>query len=141
MLLNEIANRLTSTGVAVGKVPGSTSTLAWTVFESMMPSSPDKAIAVIEATGRAPFGRFSMTQPSLLVRVRGAPIDESTSAYNDARAQAEAVDAALHAMAPGTLSPAYYAGVWALSEPYPIGPDENLRPEFAQRFRALRVST
>jgi hypothetical protein len=141
MLLAEIATRLTSTGVALGMLPGSTSTNAWTVYKSFMPEKPDKAVAVIETSGLAPYPRFSMGQPSFQVRVRGAPINESTTAYPDARLRIEKIKANLHGMTPATLSPAYFAGVWAEQEPFSLGLDENMRPEFSVNFRALRVST
>jgi hypothetical protein len=141
MLLAEIATRLASTGVALAKLPGSTDTNTWTVYKSLMPDKPDRAVVVVETGGSAPYGRFAMTEPAFQVRLRGSPINESTSAYADARLRIEQIKNNLHGMTPTTLSPAYYAAVWAEQEPFSLGLDENQRPEFSVNFRALRVST
>lgn len=141
MLLDEVVSLLTSTGVAVAKLPGSTSTISWTIYKSLLPDRPDTAIVLTETSGEPPYGRFDAGRPTFQVRVRGARIDRSTSAYSDARAKIEEIKAALHARAASTLYGSYYAGIWAEQDAYALGYDENNRPELVVNFRTARDST
>lgn len=133
-LLDDMATVLSTNAVASSSGSG----VGWYLWKSRMPDSTqvaDRAVALIETGGYAPEASVDVDKPGLWVRTRGAPITSSSSAYEEARTKAAEVQAALHAMQPGTVGTTHYVGVWAEQSAFFAGYDDSERPVFSQNFR------
>lgn len=136
--LDELSALLTSSTVAG-------STMGWPVYLGHMPDSTaigDKAVAVIDQTGLGYVPRVGLERPAFQVIVRGEPVNQTSTAYEDAQARAQVIAKALrdYSGQPST-SGARLAGVWNDSGPFFAGFDESLRPQFSANYRAQREST
>lgn len=139
MLVDEIGTRLSTQGIA-----SSSGESGWYLFLGMMPDSTaiaDKAVSITETPGGPPYARIELDEPHFQLRVRGASLFDASSAYVEARAKMEDAKLALHGLTPGTYSGWYYAGLWAMQEPFLLEYDANNRPNLACNFRALRSRT
>ena len=143
-LLDEIGVRLSSQAVASssGTVTGDET---WRLALGFMPDSTllgDTVVAVIETPGLAPDAATEIDRPGFQVLTRGESLIDTSTAYEAARAKAEEVKTALHAITPGSLGGGHhYTGIWAQQDPFFAGLDESDRPVFSQNFRAQRSRT
>lgn len=139
MLLDEIGDRLDAQGIA-----SSSGDDGWVLMKSMLPDSSalqDKMVALIEVPGDAPDGYTELDRPHFQVLVRGDPITQVSSAYEEARAKAEEIKIDLHTLAPATLSGRYFPAMWALQDPFLLEYDASDRPVLSIDFRAFRSRT
>ena len=110
----------------------------------MLPDSSalqNKIVAIIETAGEAPDASTELDKPHFQVIVRGDPITQVSSAYEETRAKADQITIDLHAINPGTLSGRHYPGIWALQDPFLLEYDQNDRPVLSTEFRAFRSRT
>ena len=138
-LLDEIGTRLDDQGIA-----SSSGDDGWVLMKSMLPDSSalqDKLVALIEVLGEPPDAYTELDKPHFQVLVRGDPITQVSSSYEEARAKAEEIKIDLHTLAPVTLSGRYYAALWALQDPFLLEYDQNDRPVLSVDFRAFRSRT
>ena len=139
MLLDEIATRLDDQGIA-----SSSGDDGWVSVKSMLPDSgqlQDKLVAIIEVPGEPPDGYTELDKPHFQVLVRGDPINQVSSSYEEARAKAEEIKIDLHTLGPVTLSGRYFPAIWALQDPFLREYDKNDRPILSIDFRAFRSRT
>ncbi len=139
MILDEIGTRLDDQGIA-----SSSGDDGWVLMKSMLPDSStlqDKIVALIEVLGEAPDGYTELDRPHFQVLVRGDPITQVSSSYEEARAKAEEIKIDLHTLAPVTLSGRYFPAMWALQDPFLLEYDQNDRPVLSVDFRAFRSRT
>lgn len=139
MILDEIGTRLDDQGIA-----SSSGDDGWVLMKSMLPDSStlqDKIVALIEVLGEAPDGYTELDRPHFQVLVRGDPITQVSSSYEEARAKAEEIKIDLHTLAPITLSGRYFPAIWALQDPFLLEYDQNDRPVLSVDFRAFRSRT
>lgn len=144
-LLEEIGGKLTALGLCSSSGAG-----GWVLIKSWMPDSttmPHKMVALSETGGMAPALSVELDYPSFQVRVRGDVAPASTSAYVDARAEAESIKLALHGLG-GVMLPSssvagarYYVQVAAMQEPALMQYDGAQRPVIVCNFRATRSRT
>lgn len=138
-LLDEIGGRLDDQGIA-----SSSGDDGWVLMKSMLPDSSalqDKLVALIEVPGEPPDAYTELDRPHFQVLVRGDPIVQVSSAYEEARAKAEEIKVDLHTLAPVTLSGRYYAALWALQDPFLLEYDLSDRPVLQCDYRAFRSRT
>ena len=138
-LLDEIGTRLDDQGIA-----SSSGDDGWVLMKSMLPDSSalqDKLVALIEVLGEPPDAYTELDKPHFQVLVRGDPITQVSSSYEEARAKAEEIKIDLHTLAPVTLSGRYYAALWVLQDPFLLEYDQNDRPVLSVDFRAFRSRT
>lgn len=124
MLLPEIHTRLTDQSLV---------TTGFTVSRGKMLDSPDKVIALYEASGVAP-DRFlgstaTLDNASLQVVVRGEPRD-----YETPRLQIERIYQAMCDWGAFTASGVRYTGIMPLQSPFFFQRDQNERILFAVNF-------
>lgn len=117
----------------------------WPLYLGHLPDSSaigDRAVAAIDQTGFRFIDRVNLEQPGLQIIVRGAPINQTSTGYQDAQDRAALVAAALRGYVgqPSTAG-ARLAGVWNESGPFFTGFDDNWRPTFSANFRAIRETT
>lgn len=139
MLLDEIATRLDDSGIA-----SSSGDDGWVLMKSMLPDSSalqNKMVALIEVSGEAPDGYTELDRPRFQVLVRGDPITQVSSAYEEARAKAEEIKIDLHTLAPVTLSGRYFPAIWAMQDPFLREYDKSDRPILSIDFRVFRSRT
>ncbi|MBF8186321.1 hypothetical protein ITP53_11285 [Nonomuraea sp. K274] len=102
------------------------------IFHTFLPPSPDSALAVAQYVGRESDAGNPWDEPYIQVRVRGPAVDVRV-----AEQRAQDVYDRLHGVGRRALA----GGTWlqlaigTQSGPYPIGPDEQGRPEFTVNFR------
>ena len=135
--LDEISTVLTSSTVAGGAT-------GWHLYLGHLPDSStigDKAVAVMETAGQQDMGRVGLERPGLQVVVRGASVNTTSTAYQDAQARAKLVNGALHAVTGTPSSGTHFAGVWNQSGPFFTGFDEGWRPLFSANYLVWRQTT
>lgn len=113
--------------------------IAGNTFVGSMPSSPDEAIAISPAGGNPTNSHDGYDEPIIQVRCRAAASDPRP-AYRQARLIYEAL-VGLHAvwLDEDGDDAAYVIRTTAVqSDPFPLGVDDNGRPEYVQNF-AFRV--
>lgn len=101
------------------------------IFDSVLPESPDAAIAVYLTGGPPSSSALPMTTPTCQIVVRGSQDSR------DARDRAQAIYEALQAFTAGflTVGGIWIAGVKCLQAgPVHIGQDANLRHLFSLNF-------
>jgi hypothetical protein len=101
----------------------------------------DKVVALIQTPGSPPMAGLDVDQPGFQLRVRGASIGDSTSAYTDAEAKAVQIVNDLHSITPGSLSGRHYPGIYAVQSPFLLEYDDSMRPHMVCNFRAFRSRT
>ena len=136
--LDDISLLLTTSTVAGGAT-------GWPLYLGHLPDSSaigDKAVAVLGTAGSPSHARVSLERPGLQVLVRGEPINQTSTGYQDAEARAVLIDHAIHAYV-GTPDGAgsRVAGLWNESGPAFAGFDEGQRPMFSANYRVWREST
>jgi len=128
---------MTTSAVDIKTVLTSSSPLALTfgtnIFVGLMPDSPDACVSVLDSPGLPPDPN-GYYLPYVHILVRGGQGE-----YLSTSDRAAAIMAAVHEYK-GTPTGAsyYYTGVWATSEPFFIGTDDNLRPLFSINLRIQR---
>lgn len=136
--LDEVSAILTTSSVAGGAT-------GWPLYLGHMPDSSaigDKAVAAIDQAGFGFITRPLLEQPGLQILVRGAPINQTSTGYQDAQDRAVLVAGALRGyVGQPSSSGARIAGIWNESGPQFAGFDEGWRPVFSANFRAIREST
>lgn len=140
MLLDEIAGRLISGNIASSSGSG----VGWYLWRSFMPDSTDiaaRAVALIETGGLPEMLNLEIARPTFQVLVRGAPIDQVSTGYEEAALKAEQIKMDLHFLTGTALSGVTYYQIQAVGEPGFIGEDLSRRPMFSCNFRAWRQST
>lgn len=130
MILNEVGDYL----VANSQVEGAT---GWKLFTGTgMPAEPDQVVVLMEAPGIRPeMSLPALTYPQFQVMVRAGKLD-----YDTARDKLKDIYDLLHGGNSGRrlLGSATYHHILALSDPIPLGLDENERPEIAQNYHTAR---
>ena len=126
----DIKDILESSAVGLGLVFGTD------LFVSRMPETPDQCVAVFDTGGEPPQPSFVYLKPTIQVRIRGAK-----TGYQTAYTLAESIRDALHDLTNETWNSTRYVGIWATSDIFFIGYDENDRPLFSVNFRIHRTST
>lgn len=138
-LLQEIGTELDYKGIA-----STSGADGWFLTKSMLPDStalPDKVVALIETPGEPPDARNDLDKPHFQVVVRGDPINQVSSAYEEASAKAKEIKRDLHTIGPATLRGRYYPAMWAMQDPFLLEYDKNDRPTFVMNVRAFRSRT
>tara|TARA_R110000787_G_scaffold7296_6_gene25056 strand:- start:14704 stop:15150 length:447 start_codon:yes stop_codon:yes gene_type:complete len=145
-LLSDIGQLLTDNGLVDGVSD-------YTLRLGMMPTDPDRVVALYEYPGRPPEPTPStvpqspnnpaptdpttwVTYPTLQVRVR-SPKGE----YAEARAKVEAIFRYLHARLGVVVGTRSYLHILAQSDPLPLGQDDVGRPELTQNFTTVIQET
>lgn len=118
---------------------------SYPIFRGHMPDSTvlgDRAVAVLLTAGAGDEARVEIDNPGLQVLVRGAPLMQVSTTYEEAEEIAWLVKNALHEYA-GTPSSSgrYYVGIWSESGPFFVGFDDGMRPMFSSNMRVLRSRT
>lgn len=133
-LLDSIADHLEDEGIGGGLT-------GWAIYKSILPASPDKAIAIFETPGETPeivsegSSEIKYVNPGIQIRVRGLKFN-----YEEARLKIMEIFKALHGAEP-TTNPGEpeYVYVYAIgSGPLPMGLDTSERPELSWNFRVMR---
>ena len=121
--INEVAQYLEDQGIG---------TLADDIFVNYMPPKPNSCVMVKSTGGFKPDDYIPEENPTFQILVRDPDLDA-------AMAKAQAIVSALHLKANLTLVDGgqYFYYIDLLSEPGPIGPDENEREEISLNFRCL----
>ncbi|WP_067184622.1 minor capsid protein [Microtetraspora niveoalba] len=128
-LLEEFAALLAALGLGTYKADGST---GGTIFLTVLPASPDRAMAVARYGGPESAATDDYDEPSIQVRVRG-PATDARIAEQDA----QAVYDKLHAIGSRVLA----GGTWlqdaigVQSGPIYVGRDQNGRHEYTVNLR------
>lgn len=142
-LLQEIASIIDA-----GTTEAGSTHATWPLWLSHLPDSTgmdDRAVALMENPGLPDLGGSTDDQgpaierPSLQVLVRGLPLNQYSTAYEEAMGVARSVRAALHGFT--GLSSAggqRYVGIWHENGPGFIGFDQSKRPLFSANFRVQR---
>ena len=113
----------------------------WYSWKGMLPDSqyiPDRAVALIETGGAPQIPNLAIDQPTFDVLVRGARLSEWSTAYTEAETEAYAVRDRFHAVANQPINGVRYVWITAEQDIEYEGEDDNQRPMFRGRFRALR---
>ena len=109
---------------------------AWPIYLGYMPDdtiAPNKAIALHEAAGLAPEGRWNVVYPRLLVQVRG----ETDFGYSVARTKAQDIFNSIH----NTFTEVgadYRSLLGMTSAPVFLGYDTKTRPIFMWTFQCIK---
>jgi len=115
------------------------------IFRGHMPDSTvlgDKAVALVMTGGAADDARVEIDRPGLQVMVRGASIQQASTAYEEAEGVMLLVKNALHEFTGQPSSSAFhYVGIWQRSGPTFLGFDQSWRPRFSTNFRVQRSRT
>lgn len=115
------------------------------IFKGTMPDSTvlgDRAVALVLSGGYADDARVTLDRPGLQVLVRGAPVNQVSTSYQEADSVAWSVKNALHSYYGTPESTGlYYVGIWNESGPFFIGYDEVQRPVFSNNLRIMRSRT
>lgn len=129
-LLSEIGDYL----VAQNLVEGSS---GWRLFHGTgMPAEPDQVVVLMEAAGLRPeMSVPELTYPQFQVTARGAKLD-----YDTVRDKLKEIYDLLHGGNTGrrSLGGVTYHHILALSDPIPLGLDDNERPEIVQNYHTAR---
>lgn len=108
----------------------------WTVCISRVPPAPDRVVVLFEQGAGAPQAAGSLEPRGIAVHVRGGPFGDGTGGqYAEVRAVTEVAYRRLHAQSGEQLGIPQIIGCVAETTPYPLGLDENGRPEFVVNFR------
>lgn len=135
MLAVAVAKYLHATGVVVFDETGTTGD----AFIGKLPSTPDDAVALTPSGGLPTNSHHGYDEPTLQIRARSGAYDPRP-AYLRLRQIYDAL-VGLHAVTLdfGGDDEVYVVRTVALqSDPAPIGPDENDRPEYVLNF-AFRI--
>lgn len=116
------------------------------IFRSHLPDSTvlgDRAVALIHTEGFGDMARVEVGGPGLQVVTRGRSILQTSTAYEEAYAVAEAVRSSLHEYTGTSASSSgnHYVGIWSENGPFFAGFDETMRPLFSNNFRVQRSRT
>lgn len=104
-------------------------TTGWGVYVSKEPKEPDTVITVYDTGGFSPNPRFPMDEPTVQVRVRGAP-----GAYMNAWAKAYKIRDALLGYSNAPLSTVIFMD----GDIFFLEYDDNNRPVLTLNFRVMR---
>jgi len=140
MLLDELGAYLVAGNIASSSGSG----VGWYLTRGRMPDGPgasDRMVALIETGGQPPLFHVNVNRPTWQVVVRGAVMVDVSTAYEEARQQAQDVLDYLHGKKDVTLSGVRYALIRAEQEPFYSGDDANQRPVFPCNYMAWREST
>lgn len=138
MILEDIANYLTSQGIVVpgGSVPEQSP--AYGVYYGFLPDMPNRAVALFETGGGPPIhthssgpGNAVMEQPRVQVVVR------STS-YAAGRQAIQRIYESLDGFRPRLLGGVRYHWAAAVQAPFLLERDANQRPVFACNFSFMK---
>lgn len=141
MLLDEIAARLIANNIASSSGSGSP---LWYLWRGTLPDSTmtaDRAVALRETGGLPQILNLQIDRPSLQVLVRGARMNQVSTAYQEARLKAEEIKLHFHGLTGVTLSSVEYPGLLAEQEPFYVGEDADQRPIFSCNYQIWRTST
>lgn len=132
--LDEIADRIASS------TAGSTN---WPVFRGHLPDSTvidDRAVGLVHTRGKAD-ARLALQTDGLSVFVRGRPVNQTSTGYEEAETHAVAVKNVLRGYAgqSADTNDVHYAGIWCDAAPYFEGFDESWRPVMRMDFHCTRV--
>lgn len=106
------------------------------LFISVLPESPDAAVAAFDYSGEDPEWNVEYWRPSVQVRVRGAREDYET-AYQLAIAIRNYLMASHNTVVNGTK----YIIIGAKGDIHYLGRDANARPELSLNFSIHRTTT
>lgn len=141
MLLDEIAGYLIAGNVASSSGSGSPE---WYLSRGRMPDGPgadNRMVALIETGGPPPLFPVNVHVPTFQVIVRGAPMVDVSTAYEEARQKAHDIQSRLHGVKDETLTGVRYVLIMAEQEPFWSGDDANERPVFPCNYTAWKEST
>ena len=126
ILLEDIKQALVTGGLTAGDI-----------FLGQFPSSPDAVIVVLETGGDAPEqvmgGTVVMEKPTVQVIVRNARYE-----YAAATVTARTVFTILKFAIQQTINSTVYHKIVAIQQPFPIGVDDNERPQISCNYEVWR---
>ena len=139
MILDDLCDVLSSGGL--GTVA---STANWGIYKGGLPTTPDKAVAVIETGGLAPVhamagspGKMVAERPRVQVVVRS--VATAAGGYSTGRQKINDAYRLLDGFGDRTLNGVHYKWIGAVQAPFPMGEDENARPMFAVNFDVTKA--
>lgn len=102
-----------------------------------------RAVGLLHTEGLGDEARVERSYPGLQVVTRGRSILDTSTAYEEAFAVAEAVRDALHEYTGNSASSSghNYIGIWSQNGPFFFGFDEDMRPMFSNNFAVQRSRT
>lgn len=120
--------------IVTATVGSNTPTADWSVHLSVMPSTPDRAIAIFDTGGteEGPNPKWLLDYRTIQVRVRGKPND-----YQTIYAKIAQVKDVLLGLPAQTVEGDRWCGVTGLGDITFLGRDENDRPELIMNFRII----
>ena len=132
--LDEIADLIASS---------SASSTSWPVFRGHLPDSTvldDRMVGLLHTQGRTE-ARVELQTDELTVLVRGRPVNQTSTAYEEAEAHSVALKNVVggYAGKSSDTNDVHYSGIWCESAPYFDGFDESWRPVMRVRFRCQRA--
>jgi len=111
-------------------------TVGTDLFVSREPDTPDAVVSVFDTGGGEPSSGIERYDfPTVQVRVRGDKMD-----YENAYVTMESIKTALHKYANQTVNGTKYIAIWASSDIFSLGYDENDRPLLTLNFRIHRTA-
>jgi|TARA_R110000803_G_scaffold210841_1_gene284321 hypothetical protein len=104
----------------------------WGIYISQEPESPNTTITVYDVGGLTPNPKFLLDEPSVQLRIRGAP-----DAYLAAYTKALDCKNALLGLTPQTLNGVNIRGILAIGDIAFLSYDEQRRPILTQNWRFI----
>ena len=129
MLLDDLADRLTTAGVA------NTGT---TLFKGTMPSTPDELMALYQTGGPSPVHAMAAGPGSAVVERPHVQIVARALRADSASFLAQKAYHALDALGDVTLNGIRYLSVYALHTPFFLRRDESNRVEYVCNYEIVR---
>ena len=114
------------------------------VFKGHMPDSTvsgstNRAVALLHTPGDPDDGRVDREHQGLQIITRGAPLNSTTGAYEEAETAAFAIKNAMHGFTGESSSGSpHFVGIWSLSGPFFGGYDQLMRPTFSNNLMVQR---
>ena len=113
-------NILVAAGIGV---LGPASEASWALYGGLLPDAPDRAIAIIQSGGNAPWAHYALDFPQLQALIRGLP-----GGYLEAHAKALAVKNVFLGMDPAVADGDDWWGATLISDIAGLGTDKQSRP-------------
>jgi hypothetical protein len=120
--------------ILISSAAGIDLTFGTNLFISSMPDSPDLCACIYDTGGSEPEHNYNYMRPTIQTTIRG----KKSTGYRDAWKLAETIRNVLYAIHNETWNGTWYIGVWAETDIFFVGYDENKRPLLTVNFRIHR---